>query len=130
MKEVACLLEGKEELGFWPEPHFEAVWYKTWFKNIVDSNLEGERARGVDPGGQSPPNENTGGGGKHIVLPPNNFDNLKSTVRHHKTIKFNIKILQNINCGAPFGSATWLKLSLTISDNNMQRGMVFPEEFI
>ena len=37
--------------------------------------------RGVDPGGQSPPppppNENIGGGGKHIVLPPNNFDNLK-----------------------------------------------------
>ena len=28
--------------------------------------------RGVDPGGGG------GGGGKHIVLPPNNFDNLKN----------------------------------------------------
>ena len=57
---------GVPEKGFWSCIGF--IWPPVW-------------RRGVDPGGQggSRPNENIGGGGKHIVLPPNNFDNLKNS---------------------------------------------------
>ena len=79
-----------------------------WTNRIYSGGFRGGATRGIDPGGgggQSPPPMEILGA-NILFCPPDNFDNLKNalcnarkglkiTVRHYKTIEFNIKILLN-----------------------------------
>ena len=101
-----------------PHTHTHAFSFDTWTWRVhtwSEASILGEGGQG----GSHPINENIGGGQTYRFAPPppppiisttwkfiicNAKICLKSTVRHYKTINFNIKILLNIHhlliCGA------------------------------
>ena len=98
---------------------FSKSLFQGFYKNARQTKpMQSDQMRrsweGSRPRGQSPPMKILGANISFCAPPPNNFDNLKNscnariglkcTVRHYRTIKFNIKILLNIHhfqvCGA------------------------------